>query len=168
MITQEDVFESVRRGYTELDALSNEDITTYFASIDEESITGHISHIKGILFEQEYVELLEAQGTVAEVFEATNHPVTDIAIFENGEIISEIQLKATDSISYVNATITENPDVEIVTTSEVASQFDPSMVTDSGIEGDALEQTVSDTLFDEVVNPVSPLSIIGWFFGLPF
>ena len=168
MISPDDVFESVRRGYTELEAQSNEDITTYFASIDEESITGHLNHIKGILFEQEYVELLEAQGMVAKVFEATNHPVTDIAIFEGDEIISEIQLKATDSISYVNATISEHPNIEIVTTSEVASQFDPSVVTDSGIEGDALEQAVNDTLFDEAVNPVSPISVIGWLFGLPF
>lgn len=168
MISQDDVFNSVRRGYAELESLPNEDISSYFSAIEEESVAGHLSHIKGILFEQEYVESLETQGIIADVFETTNHPVTDIAVFDDGEIVSEIQLKATDSATFVNATIAENPDIDIVTTSEVASEFDPLVVTDSGIEDAALEQAVSETLFEETVNPVSPISIIGWFFGLPF
>lgn len=168
MITHADVFDAVRRGYGELEEQSNSEITDYFSRIEEESLLGHINHVKGILFEQEYVELLAAQGTVAEVFEATNHPVTDIVIFDSENTLTEIQLKATDSISYVNATISENPDIEIVTTSEVASSFDPLVVTDSGIENTMLEQAVTDTLTAEFVNPVSPISILGWFFGLPF
>ncbi len=168
MIEEFSVFDSVRRGYSELANESNTSILDYFAGIEEESIAGHLSHIKGILFEQEYVEQLGFTGIHAEIFDATNHPMTDISIFEDGLSVNEIQLKATDSVSYVNATIAENPDIDIVTTSEVAASFDPDLVTDSGIEDAVLEQAVSDTLFDEVVNPVSPLSIIGWFFGLPF
>ncbi|MDP5290865.1 hypothetical protein Q9290_00940 [Oceanimonas sp. CHS3-5] len=168
MITESEVFEAVRRGYNEFEAVSNTEIIDYFSSIDDESIAGHISHIKGILFEQEYVELLEAQGIEAGIFEATNHPVTDIAILEDSEIVNELQLKATDSISYINATVEEYPDVDLVVTSEVAADLDSSMVTDSGIEDAALEQAVSDTLLDEMVNPMSPMSVVGWLFGLPF
>ena len=68
----------------------------------------------------------------------------------------------------MSTAIAEYPDLAIVTTSEVAAAFDPGIVTDSGITDASLEQAVGETLFDDVVNPVSPLSIIGWFFGLPF
>ena len=87
---------------------------------------------------------------------------------DGDEIVHELQLKATDSSSYINATLEEHPDIEIVATTEVASGFDADLVTDSGIEDAALEQAVTDTLFDEVVNPISPISVIGWLVGLPF
>jgi len=167
VITEPDVFEAVRRGYSELESTSNAEIINYFSSIDESSVAGHVSHIKGILFEQEYVELLAAQGIEAQVFDATNHPVTDISILEDGEVVNELQLKATDSVSYVSSAIEEYPDIDFVVTSEVASSFDPDFVVDSGIENAVLDQVVSETLF-EVVNPISPLSVIGWLFGLPF
>jgi DNA-binding NarL/FixJ family response regulator len=102
------------------------------------------------------------------VFEATNHPITDIAIMDGDEVVHELQLKATDSSSYISATIEEHPDIEVVATTEVASGFDADLVTDSGIADAALEQAVTDTLLDEAVNPVSPISVIGWLFGLPF
>jgi hypothetical protein len=168
VISEFEVFDAVRRGYNEFASASNTEIQDYFADIDDESVVGHISNIKGILFEQEYVDQLVAQGVHAEVFAATNHPVTDIAIFKDGEIVNEFQLKATDSVSYINTTIFDEPDVPLVVTTEVANRFDTIMVIDSGIENAVLEQAVSDTLLGDVVNPVSPLSIIGWLFGLPF
>ncbi|MAR01285.1 MAG: hypothetical protein CMI00_12210 [Oceanospirillaceae bacterium] len=168
MIAPSEVFEAVQRGYNELETASNAEIIDYFSSIDDEAVAGHVSHIKGILFEQEYLDLLDVQGIEAQVFEATNHPVTDIAIMDGDEIVHELQLKATDSSSYINATLEEHPDIEIVATTEVASGFDADLVTDSGIEDAALEQAVTDTLFDEVVNPISPISVIGWLVGLPF
>ena len=81
--------------------------------------------------------------------------------------MSELQLKATDSVSYINVTLEEHPDVAIVATSEVAAHFDSEMVIDSGISEAVLEDAVAETLLGEVVNPVSPLSVLGWFFGLP-
>ncbi|TNC91608.1 MAG: hypothetical protein CSH36_08785 [Thalassolituus sp.] len=168
MIAPSEVFEAVQRGYNELETASNGEIIDYFSSIDDEAVAGHVSHIKGILFEQEYLDLLEVQGIEAQVFEATNHPVTDIAIMDGDEVVHELQLKATDSSSYINATLEEHPDIEIVATTEVASGFDADLVTDSGIDDAALEQAVTDTLFDEVVNPISPISVIGWLVGLPF
>lgn len=161
MIENTDVFDAVRRGFNDLEVLSNEDIFEYFQDINPESIGGYVNNIKGILFEQQYVEKLELEGIHAEMFEETNHPLTDIAIFENGDIINEFQLKATESVSYINATLEENPEILIVATSEVAQLMDSDMVIDSGIEESILEEAVLD-----VVNPVSPLSIIGWFFGI--
>jgi len=168
LIQSSTVFDAVRRGYNDLEHSSNDEIVNYFSDVEPDEFTGHISNIKGIVFEQEYVDQLAAQGVEAQIFEATNHPVVDIAIFEDGEVVNELQLKATDSVSYINATLDEHPDVAIVATSEVASGMDSEMVIDSGIENSVLEEAVAETILSEVVNPVSPISVIGWLFGLPF
>jgi hypothetical protein len=168
MITDSEVFDAVRRGYTEFEVASNAEIIDYFSTIEQGSAAGHASHIKGILFEQEYVDLLAVQGVESQLFEATNHPITDIAVFDGGDIANELQLKATDSISYVSAAVQENPDVGFVVTSEVATGVDSDMVMDSGIEDAVLEQAVSDTLLDGAINPFSPFSGVGLLFGLPF
>ena len=170
MIEPNEVFDSIRRGYTDLNTASNEEIFDYFQDIDESSMQGHINNIKGILFEHEYVQSLEEMGTHASIFEATNHPVTDISIFDdNGDIINELQLKATDSIGYINETLIENPDITIVATSEVANSISSDMVIDSGIENAILE--------DSVIEALSPIPItktgfafagLGLLFGLPF
>ena len=69
MIAQEDVFEAVRRGYTQLNSSSNSDILSYFDNLEPGVMTGHISNIKGIVFEQEVTELLNQQGVNAMLFE---------------------------------------------------------------------------------------------------
>ena len=156
MIENKEVFEAVRRGYGDLS-----DAT------DDESWTGHMSNIKGVLFEQEYVDKLEKEGIKAALFEHTNHPDTDIQIFEDGSVIEELQLKATDSVSYINSTLSENPDIPIVATTEVASGFETNMVIDSEISNMVLEEAILDTIV-----PVSPfgfgLAGLGLLFGLPF
>ena len=78
-----------------------------------------------------------------------------------------MQLKATDSVSYINETLNENPDVEIVATTEVAQTMDNEMVIDSGISNDVLGETIIDTIL-----PVSKVGLglggLGFLFGLPF
>lgn len=162
------VFDAVRRGYNDLETSSNAEILEYFSGIEEQAVQGHLGNIKGILFEQRYVEELGRQGIEVHLFEATNHPATDLAIMEQGDIVSELQLKATDSASYIQSTISEYHDIEIVTTSEIAAALEPGVVIDSGIENAALENSVFETLFEDTANPVSPISVFGWFLGLPF
>ena len=166
MISNSAVFEAVQRGYNELEDRSHDEILDYFSSIEVDSISGHISNIKGVLFELEYVDQLALQGIESQLFEATNHPITDIAILNDGDIVTELQLKATDSVGYINATINEHPDITIVATSEVANSMKGNLIINSGIENSALEEAVSNTLFEETINPISPLSILGWCFGL--
>lgn len=163
VITESEVFDAVRRGYNEFESTPNAEIIDYFSEIDRDSAAGHVSHIKGILFEQEYVDLLATQGVEAQIFEATNHPIADITVLEGNDVISELQLKATDSVSYVTAAIEDNPDIGFVVTSEIAAGMGNDLVVDSSIENAALDQAVGEALY-----PVSPLSVIGWFFGLPF
>lgn len=162
MITESEVFDAVRRGYVEFESSSNSEIIDYFAGLDDGSMIGHASHVKGILFEHEYVDALAVQGVEAEIFKATNNPVSDIAVFDEGDLVTELQLKATDSASYVTAVMEENPEIGFVVTSEIAAGMGNDLVVDSGIENAALDQAVGDAL-----NPVSPFSVIGWVFGLP-
>ena len=163
-----DVFEAVRRGYGALEIASNDDIIDYFASVDPGSTIGHMNNIKGILFEQEYVEALATQGIEAAMFEATNHPVTDIMVFGGLDGVSEIQLKASDSVSYVTAAMAEDPEVVFAVTSEIAAELGAGMVIDAGIENAALELAVGETLFGESVNPFGAFSLLRFLIGIPF
>lgn len=95
------------------------------------------------MFGQAYVDQLGVHVFESQVFEATNHPVTDVAIIEDGEVVNELQLRSTDSVSYINATLEEHPDVAIVAAPEVASSTDSEMVIDSGIENSLLEDAVA-------------------------
>ncbi|EGR4166122.1 hypothetical protein DDO07_16760 [Vibrio cholerae] len=192
MIAQSSVFDAVRRGYNELELASNDEILDYFADVNPDAMSGHISNIKGIVFEQEVVNALNSQGMDAMLFEATNHPVSDIALMSDGDIAAEVQLKASDSVAYINETLAENPDIPIIVTSEVADGLESTMVIDSGIDNVALNDAVSEVLTGEIANhvgesvvsdvaseglaelvadvalPISPIGIIGALFGLPF
>lgn len=192
MIVKSSVFDAVRRGYNELELASNDEILDYFADVNPDAMSGHISNIKGIVFEQEVVTALNEQGMDTMLFEATNHPISDIALMSDGDITAEVQLKATDSLAYINETLAENPDIPIIATSEVANSFDSAMVIDSGIDNVALDGAVSEVLTGETANhigesvasevaseglaelvadvalPISPIGIIGALFGLPF
>lgn len=145
---QADSFEAVRRGYTDLQEASPTEILNYFSTIDPTAEAGHMANIKGILFEQAVVDELQSGGLEAALFEETNHPDSDLFIMDDGEAIAEFQLKATDSASYIASTLEENPDIPIITTSEVVAQFDGNdMVIDSGISNSDLTATVSSTIF---------------------
>ncbi|MCG9778802.1 hypothetical protein [Photobacterium damselae] len=193
MIAPNSVFDAVRRGYNELEIASNDEIIDYFSDVNPDAMSGHISNIKGIVFEQEVVNALNEQGMDAMLFEATNHPISDIALMSDADIAAEVQLKATDNVAYINETLAENPDIPIIVTSEVADRFDNSIVIDSGVDNVALDDVVSEVLAGEVANhvgesiasdvvsegladlvadvalPISPIGFgIGLLFGLPF
>lgn len=150
MINSDEIFEAVRRGYTELADADYDDILDYFSEAEDAERLGNLNNIKGIVFELEVVDNLNNHGLNAALFEATNHPASDLAIFnDDDEIISEIQLKATDSVAYINDTLETYPDVPIIATSEVAQRFsDNPMVIDSGLDNSYLTDTVNSTLFD--------------------
>lgn len=167
-VIREDVFKAVRRGYNDLELVSDEEITAYFEAIDTASVLGHSNHIKGILFEQEYVEALEMSGVGASLFEATNHPGTDVLVFGGIDGVTEIQLKASDSVSYVTGAMQEDPEIAFAVTSEVASQIGADLVIDTGIENAALEAAVEEALFAEAISPVGAFSLFRLLLGFPF
>ncbi|MBU2963048.1 hypothetical protein KO516_19875 [Citreicella sp. C3M06] len=167
-IVREDVFDAVRRGYAELEVASEEEITAYFDAVEPASILGHSNHIKGILFEQEYTDALETGGIEASLFEHTNHPGTDVIVFGDIDAVTEIQLKATDSVSYVTAAMQDDPEIAFAVTSEVAAQIGSDVVIDAGIENAALESAVTDTLFEDAVSPFGVFSLVRLLIGIPF
>jgi hypothetical protein len=155
------VFDSVRRGYNDLGTASNDDIIAHFDTIDPDAMVGHVSNIKGIVFEQQVVDALNEQGVDSVMFEETNHPITDIAIMSDGDIAAEMQLKATDNVSYINETLAEHPDVPIIVTSEIADKMDHPMVIDSGIDNAELTHAVTETLAQEQMADIAAQEAVG-------
>lgn len=149
MIEQSNVFDAVRRGYSQLSCASEEDIFDYFSAVETDSLVGHASNIKGILFEQHVADILERSGVNAELFEFTNHPGADLIVDVEGYLPLELQLKATDSVSYINQTLQQNPEFPILTTSELAAKIDSDRVLDSGISNAELENVVFESLFTQ-------------------
>lgn len=160
-----------------------EKICNYFDGLPSEAYLGNVNNIKGILFEEKVAESLREGGLDAQLFEETNHPVTDILVTDDGDLIGEFQLKATDSVSYIASTLEENPDVAIIATHEVASHFEnDDSIIDSGIDnadltdavnsaldgavGDLASGSVSDGLVDAVLDTAVPISSIGIIAGL--
>lgn len=109
-------------------------------------------------------------GQYAEIAESVTQPGWDLQIFnDDGSIADAIQLKATNSLSYIQEALEKYPDIDVLTTSEVFEQSD--MLTDqiinSGFSNDDLTNTIHapmESLFDsgieEFVENILP--------GLPF
>ena len=111
------VFDALRGVNSNFENMSNTEIWWETLWMSPESLAGLTSLTKGAYFEQ-----LVAGDTGGELFEHFNHADTDITI--DG---IEFQLKATDSVGYINSV---DDDIPVITTSEVAAQ---STAIDSGI-----------------------------------
>ena len=135
--------EAIRRGYSAISpSASVEDISLYFQAIPQEQILGNVNHIVGITHEILVVDAINTAGNgdTASLFDETNHPVADILIVNSDGVAEEVQLKATDSISYIYAHLRNNPDVDVIATDEVASAMNNEQVTSSGYENEELRQ----------------------------
>ena len=137
------VLSAIRRSSNRFSDASIEEIGEMLRGYDPAQIPGLVNNVKGILFELEFVEIENSDGDsiFAYQFEETNHPTYDIQLInqETGHI-EEIQLKATDSTSYVQSWMDEHGD-SIVVTDEVAEQMGLEGV---GISNDELEVRVED------------------------
>jgi len=141
--------EAIRRGYEAISSnASPEEISLFFQGVPEEQILGHVSHIVGITHEVLVVDAINTAGNgdVASLFEATNHPVADILIIGSDGVAKEVQLKATDSISYINEHLNNNPGIDVIATEEVASAMNNEHVTSSGFDNEELRQVVEQSL----------------------
>ena len=151
------VLAALRRSAKKFENASLEEISEILNSYDENQIPGVVNNVKGILFELEFVEIENSDGDsiFAYQFEQTNYPTYDIQLIDEqtGEI-EEIQLKATDSTSYVKSWMEEHGD-NIVVTDEVAEELGLEGV---GISNEELEVKVED--FIEKVKDVEEESLI--------
>jgi hypothetical protein len=144
--------------------------------LDTSQIRGLISGIKGKLFELRYLDYLNEghlpAGYHATLAESANQPGWDIVVTGPEQHTSEvIQLKATESVAYVEHALATYPHIDVVTTSEVYNHLallgTATNVSDSGISDAALTQVVTDGLDASHVHmhvgpPALALAIAAW------
>lgn len=130
-MTTHAVYDALRSVNGNFEGMSDSDIWFETLWMSHDSLVGLTSLVKGAYFEQ-----LVAMDTQGDLFEHFNHPDTDIII--DGVAF---QLKATDSVSYINSV---DADIPVIATSEVAEQTD---AIDSGFTNFELSADV-DTAID--------------------
>jgi len=160
-------------------------------SIDESSLfgltgqelQGAVNTAKGKYFEYLVVEklnqgqqvgpLLLVPGQQAVLAESMTQPGWDMRIVdEHGAVVEYLQLKATDSVSYIRSALERYPDIEIVATDEVARG---GLVLDSDISDkellarvemgvDAVDGSLVDSFWDHF-HPLLPLAAMALYEG---
>ena len=152
--------------------LQIEDLSNY----SDTQLTGIISNWKGKLFEIEVRDRLNngeivgdlslADGQYATIAEDINQPGWDLQILnEDGSAAELLQLKATNSLSYINSAFEKYPEINIMSTSEIADLNDNLINSDISIEelNSAIE-TPMQPLFEDFGDNVLDILLP----GLPF
>lgn len=142
-------------------------------------LIGILSNWKGKLFEIKVRDKLNNGENVGDIFleneqtaiiaDKINQPGWDLQILNSdGTIANELQLKATDSLSYVNQAFEKYPDIDIISTNEIALLNDKLM--NSGVSNSEVRASITDpmqNLFDsateniiESILPALPFLII--------
>jgi hypothetical protein len=146
-----------------------------------DALTGAINVAKGKYFEYKVVERLNKGERVGDIIlpdgyrailaDSVNQPGWDVKIIDTeGRVSDYLQLKATDSISYVRDALERYPDIRILATDEVADQvLDEYEVLDSDISDEWLTGVIEQGLLEdeafmdaflEAFSPIFPLAVI--------
>ena len=140
------VLAAIRRSNSDLANASVDEIAEHVRGMTPEQLAGFQRNVKGIYHELCYVERENADGddVEAKVYEVVNHPGADVRLVNvtTGETV-DIQLKATDSASYLREHRERYPDVEVQATEEVASS---AGVASSGFRNSELAGDVNATV----------------------
>lgn len=136
------VLDALRRSKTSLADASPEELAGYVRSLTPAQLAGVLNNVKGIYHELLFVraENLDGDEVSARVFENTNHPGADVEFLVDGEVIREVQLKATSSPAALVEHLRRYPDIELITTSEIAGT--EPVATSSGYSNTALNEDV--------------------------
>ncbi|GAA4292556.1 hypothetical protein [Aestuariibaculum suncheonense] len=145
-------------------------------NLDSEQLTGIISNWKGKLFEIEVRDKLNngelvgdiqlETGQYAVIADELNQPGWDLEIFNaDGTVAEALQLKATNSLSYINEAFEKYPDIDIISTLEI-SEFNEDLI-NSNITLEDLEaelheplEALNDSFGEDIIESIIP--------GLPF
>lgn len=134
--TADQVYNSLRTVNGNFEDMTNSQIWWETLWMSPESLAGLSSLVKGAYFEQ-----LVANDMGGQLHEHFNTPETDMVL--DG---MEFQLKATDSVAYINSV---DEDIPIISTSEVATQ---TGAIDSGYSNDDLTTKVEQALNGELID----------------
>jgi len=153
---------------------------SFLFNFSDDELTGIVNSAKGKYFEYLVTEKLNSGETVGNLYlpdgyqaimaESLTQPGWDIKIIDdNGNTADYLQLKATNSLAYINETLERYPDIEILSTHEVATRAD-GIVFDSGISEEDLRESVLESIdeldpslmdnFLTAFNPLMPLVYI--------
>ncbi|MBK7006290.1 MAG: hypothetical protein IPH37_15145 [Burkholderiales bacterium] len=119
-------------------------------ALDGDALQGAVNTAKGKYFEylvvdklsqgQQVGPLLLESGQQAVLADSMTQPGWDLRIVdEHGDVVEYLQLKATDSVSYIRSALERYPDIQILATDEVV---DSGLVLDSGISDQDLRANV--------------------------
>lgn len=118
------VLQALRRSNNSLSEASVDDLSTYVQALSIEQISGLKNNVKGIYHELAFQrrENMDGDEYIVELFNDTNHAGADVRIINvlTGDV-SEVQLKATNYASYVRDHNEKYENIDVLTTSEVAS-----------------------------------------------
>ena len=150
--------------------------------VDPEAAQGAINAAKGkyfeLLVEQDLARGIEYEGLAletnssVELAEALNQPGWDLQILgSDGAVVDVLQLKATDSITYLKEALEKYPDIQVIATEEVATQVAAleeveGMVIDSGISNTEITENATTAMYGsnpdflDAFSPVLPLVFI--------
>lgn len=147
------VLDALRRSKTDLKHATDTELGDYFKSLSAEQQAGLHNNIKGILHELLYAadENSDDDEFIVEIYKDTNHAGSDVRVINTltGEEY-EYQLKATDSLSYVQEHLAKYPEISVVVTSELANEN--ANLISSGISNAGLTSEVDET-FSDLLNP---------------
>ena len=138
------ILHAIKRSSPTYAELSNSEIGERLSGLDENQLLGLANNIKGIYHELQFIEIENSDGDsiTASLYPETNHKGFDVMLTDEitGEVI-DVQLKATDSTSYVQAWHDEYQDGEILVTEEIAEKMN---LKTSGISNDEITVEVDD------------------------
>jgi hypothetical protein len=165
------VIQALRMSRSDLNNASLSEIGRYVSGLDSEQIRGLASSVKGKYHELLWVTNFNQENTdlVAELHESTTHIGSDVVIrdLRTGEIVREIQLKATESNQYIREHFERYRDIELVATTGVSERH--HNVGDSGFKNSDLEAEVHEGMgsiedfgpFSEAVDSAAAGGLIG-------
>jgi hypothetical protein len=133
-----------------------------------EQLAGYVNAWKGKLFEVQVREQLNAGGSVAGIqlepgqtavlATNANQPGWDLQILEpDGSVAESLQLKATESLSYVREALERYPDIPVVATSDLAGHAAAATLPSfsmADVSEDSLQQAIEAPLSDVVDHPL--------------
>jgi hypothetical protein len=122
---------------------------------DDIALAGIVNGIKGKLFEVEYVDWLNhghlPDGATAELASNPTQAGSDIAIKNaHGYIIDHLQLKATESLSYIKEALAAHPDIDVVGTHEIFQHLNNSGLQDHVIAADVSDEQLTGHVHAQV------------------
>lgn len=143
------VIEAIKRSDNDLVDADIGEISSYLSQYSPAQLQGISNNVKGIYHEIRFVEAENTDGDdiEAELYELTNHPGADVRLINTatGEV-TDLQLKAANSVHYVGEHLNRYPDIDVLATEEVSNNL--SGVGASGFSNDELTNDVSGTLND--------------------